>query len=91
MAMKLSSWLTAAPPVDADQSHMTTTSNVCSIFSFRVFKKASPNGKVSVHLQLSRPTCGLILIGCCVAPPSADRLPGEAGLCGSGGSGGVRR
>lgn len=56
--MELSSCLVETSPVDADSSHPTTTSNFCFIFSFRVFKKASPNGKVSVHLQPELPGLG---------------------------------
>lgn len=57
--MELSPFLVETPPVDTDSSHLTTTSNFCFIFYFRVFKKASPNGKVSVHLQPELPDLGL--------------------------------
>lgn len=69
---------------------MITNTNVCFTLSFRVFKKASPNGKVSVE-GAGPDTPGLILIGSSVAPPPAHRLPGEERLRGSGGSGGTRR
>lgn len=56
---------------ETHESHMIANTNACFILCFRVFKKASPNGKVSVE-GAGPDTPGLILIGSPVAPPPSS-------------------